>query len=127
MASTRFIESKPPLKRSSIASGASTLAVPAANSIASAKPSNRVQIETTLQCLAIMGAEALGPVPNVDEAINILEGARELDGAILDINLATELVFPVADALLSAHIPFVFATGYQVVEMPTLFCDNRDG
>jgi len=35
-----------------------------------------------------------------------------IDGAILDINLGGEQVFPIADALVDRGIPFVFATGY---------------
>jgi hypothetical protein len=34
------------------------------------------------------------------------------DGAILDVNLGGEKVFPVADALADRGVPFVFATGY---------------
>ena len=35
-----------------------------------------------------------------------------LDGAILDVNLGGEKVYPVAEALLSRHVPFIFSTGY---------------
>lgn len=35
-----------------------------------------------------------------------------IDGAILDVNIGGEKVFPVADALAANGIPFVFATGY---------------
>jgi CheY-like chemotaxis protein len=35
-----------------------------------------------------------------------------IDGATLDINLAGEQVFPIADVLRRRGIPFVFATGY---------------
>ncbi|HEY0182854.1 MAG TPA: response regulator [Rhodopila sp.] len=36
----------------------------------------------------------------------------EADGAILDVNIGGKMVFPVADALATRGIPFVFATGY---------------
>lgn len=36
------------------------------------------------------------------------------DGAILDVNLGGEKVYPIAEALASRGIPFVFATGYGV-------------
>ena len=42
------------------------------------------------------------------------EVCRVIDGAILDINLGNEQVFPVADALADRGIPFVFATGYGI-------------
>lgn len=35
-----------------------------------------------------------------------------LDGAILDVNLGGEKVYPVAEALAARHVPFVFSTGY---------------
>ncbi|MFL5253557.1 MAG: hypothetical protein ACJ8AI_11790 [Rhodopila sp.] len=34
-----------------------------------------------------------------------------LDGALLDINLRGELVYPVADVLAARGVPFVFITG----------------
>ncbi|HEX7885356.1 MAG TPA: response regulator [Phenylobacterium sp.] len=37
-----------------------------------------------------------------------------LDGAILDVNLGGEKVYPVADVLQAHRIPFIFATGYGV-------------
>lgn len=35
-----------------------------------------------------------------------------MDGAVLDVNLGGEKVFPVADVLAARGVPFVFATGY---------------
>jgi CheY-like chemotaxis protein len=35
-----------------------------------------------------------------------------IDGAMLDVNLGGDKVFPIADVLLGRSIPFVFATGY---------------
>jgi CheY-like chemotaxis protein len=34
------------------------------------------------------------------------------DGALLDVNLGGEMVFPVADTLAARGVPFLFATGY---------------
>jgi DNA-binding response OmpR family regulator len=36
----------------------------------------------------------------------------ELDFAILDVNLAGRMSFPVAEVLEARRVPFVFATGY---------------
>ena len=36
-----------------------------------------------------------------------------VDGAILDVNLRGEMVFPLADALAERSIPFVYVTGYS--------------
>lgn len=67
------------------------------------------------------GAEILGPVSNVADALDLLETATALDGAVLDINLMGEMVYPVADALKRRSVPFVFATGYDMDQMPMRF------
>lgn len=59
------------------------------------------------------GAAILGPVSNVEDALDLLEAAASLDGAVLDINLQGEMVYPVAEALRARSVPFVFATGYN--------------
>ena len=41
-----------------------------------------------------------------------LAADADLDAAILDVNLAGEQSFPVADILAGRDIPFLFATGY---------------
>ena len=38
--------------------------------------------------------------------------------ALVDINLRGKLCFPVADARADRHIPFVFATGYTIAQVP---------
>ena len=45
------------------------------------------------------------------------EGDR-LDGAVLDINLRDQRVYPVADALAARGVPFVFLTGYDAWVIP---------
>ena len=47
----------------------------------------------------------------LDQAIT-LAASGEIDLAILDLNLAGSLSFPVADVLRQRNIPFLFATGY---------------
>lgn len=58
------------------------------------------------------GAVVVGPVPTVEQALSLVAAEPELGAAVLDVNLGSESVFPVADALIERHIPFVFATGY---------------
>ena len=41
-----------------------------------------------------------------------LAASEPIDAAILDINLAGEASFPLADALQQRRIPFMFASGY---------------
>lgn len=68
--------------------------------------------------LCALGAEVVGPVPSVDDALDLVEGGARLDGAVLDINLQGEMVYPVADALRARGVPFVFATGYDRTSIP---------
>ena len=56
-------------------------------------------------------------MPSVDLALDLLE-SRKIDAAILDIDLAGETVYPLADMLSERKIPFVFATGYDASLMP---------
>ena len=65
------------------------------------------------------GACVLGPVESVDGAIALLKQERDIHGAVLDINLGGQMVFPVADALALRGVPFVFATGYQKEIVPS--------
>ena len=58
-----------------------------------------------------VGGVVVGPAGSVDEALKVLT-AGELDGAILDVNLGGEMVYPVADTLSAQGVPFVFVTGY---------------
>jgi CheY-like chemotaxis protein len=62
--------------------------------------------------LVARGAKVIGPAATVDGALSLVD-AHAVDGAILDVRLRTELVFPVADALLARKVPFIFATAYQ--------------
>jgi two-component sensor histidine kinase/DNA-binding response OmpR family regulator len=66
----------------------------------------------TSELLDQMGYAVVGPVPSLSQA---LRAANEFDfeGAVLDVNLGGELVFPLADILSERQIPFVFLTGYE--------------
>jgi CheY-like chemotaxis protein len=64
------------------------------------------------------GAEVLGPVPSVSDALALLETKPAPNAAVLDINLGDEQVFPVADALQAAAVPFVFVSGYDAGLIP---------
>ncbi len=67
------------------------------------------------------GIEVVGPVARVEEALDLLARAGRLDGAVLDINLGSHMVYPVADALLARGVPFVFATGYDAAVIPATY------
>lgn len=57
------------------------------------------------------GWRVVGPVATVGQALALLE--IELPSvALLDVNLGTELVTPVAEALEASGVPFAVATAY---------------
>jgi len=57
------------------------------------------------------GCEVIGPAARLTAALDVV--AREtVDIAILDVNVAGEPIYPVAEALVERKIPFVFSTGY---------------
>jgi CheY-like chemotaxis protein len=66
--------------------------------------------------LTDLGCQISGSFGAVDEALAYLKDAAApppaLDGAVLDVNIGGTMVFPVAERLRAAGIPFVFATGY---------------
>lgn len=66
--------------------------------------------------LTDFGCEISGSFGAVDDALAYLRDAATpppaLDGAVLDVNIGGTMVFPVAERLRAAGIPFVFATGY---------------
>lgn len=67
------------------------------------------------------GAQVVGPVARVDEAIEAMRDKGPIDFALLDINLGGEMVFPLADRLIELNIPFAFATGYDFAQVPARF------
>lgn len=63
--------------------------------------------------LTMLGVRVLGPAGSVAQALRLIDAeSADLDGAILDINLGTEPVYPVARRLQRAGLPFAFITGY---------------
>jgi CheY-like chemotaxis protein len=67
-----------------------------------------------------LGLIAVGPFSRVADALKV-EG--EVDAAILDVNLAGESVYPVADMLKARGVPFLFMTGYGSASIDPRFGD----
>ena len=61
--------------------------------------------------LTDMGFSVVGPFSRISDACRALQD-NQVDGAILDVNLAGETVYSLAEILTARKIPFVFATGY---------------
>lgn len=75
--------------------------------------------ETRYQ-LEQLGAIVAGPTGQIDVALQLIDD-EQVDAAILDIHLDGELVFPVAERLLTLNIEFVFASGYDALILPERF------
>lgn len=71
--------------------------------------------------LAAAGARVIGPAASVDDVLLLLSSGADLDGAILDINLGGQAIFPAADILQDRGVPFVFAAGYDAGSIPVRF------
>jgi CheY-like chemotaxis protein len=79
--------------------------------------------EDLRQGLEKLGAEVLGPAASVEQALKLLQSDNLPDGAVLDVNLQGDYVFPVLDVLRSKRVPFVLATGYDGWALPAAYAD----
>src|SRR5262245_60698390 len=61
--------------------------------------------------LVDLGCEVVGPVASLAEAMRLAR-SEALAGALLDVNLGGESIYPVADLLAARDVPFVFVSGY---------------
>src|SRR3954447_17307383 len=69
-----------------------------------------------------LGIQVVGPVGSVREALEVVESSEsQLHGALLDVNVRGEPVYPVADALAARGLPFLFTTGYDALAIPSTF------
>ena len=66
--------------------------------------------------LTELGSVVVGPASRVRQALRLLEG-QPVDAAVLDLNIAGELVYPVAEALEAKGLPYIFATGYGASDL----------
>ena len=67
--------------------------------------------------LLSLGCTAVAHAGTVKQAMNVLSEERP-DAAILDVNLAGEPGYAIAEKLEAGGIPFVFATGYGQTGLP---------
>lgn len=66
-----------------------------------------------------LGYQVIGPALSLKEALSLAH--EPMDAALLDVNLAGRQVFPVADALASSAVPFVFLTAYDRSAIPAIY------
>lgn len=97
--------------------GGANLMKPAAKSLTSLEGMRVLLVEDEMM-LAMMAEDALTELgcsvisaSRVSKALALAKN-EFFDVALLDVNVAGEEVYPVADALILRSVPFVFATGY---------------
>jgi len=76
-----------------------------------------------VRALQALGAGVLGPCGELEDAKRMLDDQITIDAAVIDINLRSEMVFPLARLLRTRSIPFVFATGYDRAAVDAEFRD----
>ena len=59
-----------------------------------------------------LGCTVIGPAHALQPALELASSETEIDAALLDINLAGQPVFAIADALRARGVPMIFSTGY---------------
>jgi CheY-like chemotaxis protein len=79
--------------------------------------------DNVARVLEQLGADVLGPVSTLGGALTLLEVLDRVDGAVLDIHLHDEAVYPLIDVLKARGIPYVFATGSEEADIPTRYKD----
>lgn len=67
-----------------------------------------------------LGYEIAASVSRVSQAQEFLAGG-EIDIALLDVNVGTEKIDPVADLLVERGCPFIFTTGYGQAGIPAAY------
>jgi DNA-binding response OmpR family regulator len=69
------------------------------------------------------GCEVIGPAARLSAALDVV-GRESIDLAILDVNVAGEPIYPVAEALAQQGVPFVFSTGYGSAGIKDVYRDR---
>ena len=77
--------------------------------------------EELAQELLDAGAVVIGPASTIERALALLDTQTLPDGAILDVNLGGENVYPLADTLVDRGVPLIFTTGYDPAALPERF------
>lgn len=82
---------------------------------------NFLLAETVAEVLEGAGARIVGPFVTMVEALERLTELTAIDGAVLDIGLDGQDSYPLAEALQTTGIPFMFLTGVEQHHLPRQF------
>ncbi len=78
-------------------------------------------IAMVVECyLEELGCDVVATASRLEDGIRKATDLQ-IDVALLDVNLAGKLSYPIADVLNSRKIPFIFATGYGFSALPDTF------
>ena len=72
--------------------------------------------------LKLRGYDVVGPTATVNGALALIAD-ETIDGAILDINLRGEMVYPAVDVLREKGVRIVFMTGYDQKSIRPAYVD----
>jgi CheY-like chemotaxis protein len=76
---------------------------------------------TTVDFLESLGCEVVGPAARLSPALELAR-SEVLDAAVLDINIAGEMIWPVAERLRHRGIPYLFLSAYPGTNfVPAIF------
>lgn len=113
------------------AADASLISAPATEHFARHSDMGRILIVEDEELIALamsaelsrLGWAVVGPAATVREAEALLSLAVDVDAAVLDVNLRGRPVYPLAESLAQRQVPFVFCTGYEMVDPEGKFPD----
>jgi len=71
---------------------------------------------TMIDFLEPLGCEVVGPAASLPVALELAR-SEPLDAAVLDMNIAGAMIWPVARALRRRRVPFVFLSAYCDLEV----------
>ncbi len=98
---------------------------------AAGQPSKRILVVedepfvalSLVDALSELGFDVAACVGDIPSAIDII-GREHLDGAVLDVNLGSQRIDPVADLLAQRACPFIFTTGFDKADLPSAHADR---
>ena len=77
----------------------------------------------TADLLEELGYSVIGPAPTMASARKLIE-SEQFDGAVMDIHIRGERVFPMCELLDAKGVPFILTSGYADWQVPDKWADR---